>query len=251
MYYQGRHSIAGSIIGKPPRRSSRQQSIARPQSKLRIRKHLLHPCLKRPQQTHPSILASRARCRSAQYGPAHIDASAGGQVQASLSQSETKAFVTATENVQRSVKEVSKIIVTAQTCRTVETDSTLEHHKLSNNDTTVTVGLYRWLSEVHRVQLWRYPNCLVLEFEIPEPGAWLRWAMLNAPTTMFNQDPGPFRLTGAANVSLTARFRRKHARADRHAMADLGVAYAPAGDDGVERQSDRRSQPEQGPGCRV
>ena len=136
---------------------------------------------------------------SAQYGPAHIDASAGGQVQASLSQSETKAFVTATENVQRSVKEVSKIIVTAQTRRTVETDSTLEHHKLSNNDTTVTVGLYRWLSEVHRVQLWRYPNCLVLEFEIPEPGAWLRWAMLNAPTTMFNQDPGPFRLTGAAN----------------------------------------------------
>ena len=161
MYYQGRHSIAGSIIGKPPRLLSRQQSIARPQSKLRIRKHLLHPCLKRPQQTHPSILASRARCRCQRNMVQHTSMRPlGGQVQASLSQSETKAFVTATENVQRSVKEVSKIIVTAQTRRTVETNSTLEHHKLSNNDTTVTVGLYRWLSEVHRVQLWRYPNSL-------------------------------------------------------------------------------------------
>jgi hypothetical protein len=134
---------------------------------------------------------------SAQYGPAHVDMSAGGQVQASLSQSETKAFATSTENVQRSVKEVSKTIVTAQTRRTLETDSTLERHQLSNTDATVTVGLYRWLSEVHRVQLWRYPNRLVLEFEIPEPGAWLRWAMVNAPTTFFNQDPGLFRLSGA------------------------------------------------------
>jgi hypothetical protein len=133
---------------------------------------------------------------SGQYGPAHVDVSAGAQIQASLSHSETKAFVTATENVQRSVKEVAKTIVTAQTRRTLATDSTLEHHQLSNNNATVTVGLYRWLSEIHRVQLWRYPNRLVLEFEIPEPGVWLRWAMLNAPTTFFNQDPGPFSLAG-------------------------------------------------------
>lgn len=134
---------------------------------------------------------------SGQYGPAHIDVTAGAQVQASLTHSETKAFVTATENVQRSVKEVSKTVVTSQTRRTVETDSTSEGHTLSNSNATVTVGLYRWLSEVHRVQLWRYPNRLVLEFEIPEPGAWLRWAMENAPTNFFNKDPGPFRIAGA------------------------------------------------------
>lgn len=133
---------------------------------------------------------------SGQYGPAHIDVTAGAQVQASLSQSETKAFTTATENVQRSVKEVSKTVATAQTRRTVETDSSSEQHKLANANQTVTVGFYRWLSEIHRVQLWRYPNRLVLEFEIPEPGAWLRWAMLNAPNTLFNKDPGPFRIAG-------------------------------------------------------
>ena len=136
---------------------------------------------------------------SGQYGPAHIDASAGAQVQASLTHSETKAFVTATENVQRSVKEVAKTVVTTQWNRTTSTDVNSERHKLSSAGPNVTVGLYRWLSEVHRVQIWRYPNRLVLEFEIPEPGAWLRWAMENAPTSFFNQDPGPFRLQGASH----------------------------------------------------
>jgi len=136
---------------------------------------------------------------SGQYGPVHVDASVGAQVQASLSDSETKAFTTTTENLQRSVKEVSTSVIEAQTKRTRVTDSTSEHHQLANNDATVTVGLYRWLTEVHRAQLWRYPNRLVLEFEIPEPGAWFLWALKNAPSTFFNQDPGPFRLAGATH----------------------------------------------------
>jgi hypothetical protein len=60
------------------------------------------------------------------------------------------------------------------------------------------VGLYRWLDEIHRVEVVRYPNRFVLEFEIPEPGAWLRWASANPPTTGWDHpDPGPFRLSGA------------------------------------------------------
>ncbi len=134
---------------------------------------------------------------SGQYGPTHVQSSLSAQLQSAQSDSETSAFTTAVQTVQRSVKKVAQTITQVQSSRTTVGDENSEDHKLANTGTDVTVGLYRWLSEVHRVQLERYPNRFVLEFEIPEPGAWLRWAMQNAPVTMNNPDPGPFRLSGA------------------------------------------------------
>ena len=136
---------------------------------------------------------------SGQYGPAQVKTSFGAQLQSSQSESDTNAFTTSMQIVQRSVKQTSQTVIDVQTKRTVQGDESLEDHKLSNPDKTVTVGLYRWLSEIHRVQLEKYPNRFVLEFEIPEPGVWLRWAMQNAPVKMNNPDPGPFRLPGVTH----------------------------------------------------
>ena len=130
---------------------------------------------------------------SGQYGPTTVKTNIGGQLQFSQSQSQSTARTAAQEIVARSVKTVSETITQVQTTRTTVKDTSHQQHKLQNTGPNVTVGIYRWLSVVHRVQLVNYPNRFVVEFEIPEPGAWLRWALNNQPDTPWdNPDPGPF-----------------------------------------------------------
>jgi hypothetical protein len=136
---------------------------------------------------------------SGNYGLAHVDTSLGAQLQVSQTTADTRASTTAYQTVQRAVKSVTQTVTTVQSLRTVTKDSKYDDHKLQNSGEHVTVGMYRWLSAVHNVELVRYPNRFVLEFEIPEPGAWIRWALDNPPNTGWdNPDPGPFRLPGAA-----------------------------------------------------
>jgi len=126
------------------------------------------------------------------YGPVSVSTSLGAQSQSSQSQSDTKALTTAYQTVQRAVNSVTTQVTTVQSQRTITKDSTLDDHKLQNSGKNVVVGMYRWLTEVHYVQMVRYPNRLVIEVEVPEPGAWLRWALQNAPLDYDNPDPGPF-----------------------------------------------------------
>jgi hypothetical protein len=134
---------------------------------------------------------------SGQYGPTQVNTSLGAQLQISQSQSDSRALTTSTQTVQQSVKSVTQQVTTVQSQQTITRDKTSEDHKLTNSSTTAaTVGIYRWLSEIHYVQMVRYPNRFVMEFEVPEPGAWLRWALQNAPETDWdNPDPGPFNLS--------------------------------------------------------
>jgi hypothetical protein len=131
---------------------------------------------------------------SAQYGPmVHVTASLGAQAQFSQSSSRSTSRTTATETVARAVKTVAQTVTQVQTSRTTIKDTSHEQHKLQNTGKSVVVGLYRWLSIVHRVQLINFPNRFVVEFEIPEPGAWLRWALQNQPDTPWDHpDPGAF-----------------------------------------------------------
>ena len=130
---------------------------------------------------------------SGQYGPTQVKTNIGGQAQFSQSSSQSNAITTSVETVARSVKTVSETITQTQSLRTTTKDTSHEDHKLENSGSDVTVGIYRWLSEVHRCQMVSYPNRLILEFEIPEPGAWLRWALNSQPEIPWdNPDPGPF-----------------------------------------------------------
>ncbi|MCU7725243.1 hypothetical protein ODJ79_16055 [Actinoplanes sp. KI2] len=136
---------------------------------------------------------------SGQYGPTQVNTSLGAQLQISQAQSDSRALTTANQTVQRSVKSVTERVSTIRSERTVTRDSTRSLHKLQNSGSKATVGTYRWLTSVHYVEVVRYPNRFVLEFQIPEPGAWLRWALRNPPTGDWdNPHPGQFRLPTAA-----------------------------------------------------
>ena len=130
---------------------------------------------------------------SGQYGPVSVSTSLGAQSQSSQSESDTKALTTAYQTVQQAVKSVTQQVTTVQSQRTITRESTYDDHKLQNTGKEVIVGMYRWLTEVHYVQMLKYPNRFVLEFEVPEPGAWLRWALQNTSTADWDHpDPGPF-----------------------------------------------------------
>ena len=46
-----------------------------------------------------------------------------------------------------------------------------------------------------------YPNRFIVEFEIPEPGIWLNWALTNQPAPPYdNPNPGVFALNNVNNV---------------------------------------------------
>lgn len=137
---------------------------------------------------------------SGAFGPMQIKSNIGAEIQTSQSSSNSIARTTAEQTVASAVKSVSETITRTQTDRTTIKDTGRKEHKLENKSLTEPiVGLYRWLSVVHRCQLVTYPNRLVLEFEIPEPGRWLRWALKNQPDTPWsNPDPGPFTMDGKA-----------------------------------------------------
>jgi hypothetical protein len=53
------------------------------------------------------------------------------------------------------------------------------------------------VDQVQNVELDRYPHRFLMEFELPEPGAWTRWLHLNdASRAMINKLPLPLTLTG-------------------------------------------------------
>lgn len=138
-----------------------------------------------------------------QYGPTKVQTNIGAQLQFSQSSSQTSSHTTAMETVSRAVKTVTQTITQVNSTSTTVEDRTRQGHKLQNTPgSDVVVGLYRWLSIVHRVQLVSYPNRLVVEFEIPEPGAWLKWALTNQPdqTPWDNPDPGPFAINNKDNT---------------------------------------------------
>ncbi|HEV2647274.1 MAG TPA: Ig-like domain-containing protein [Acidobacteriaceae bacterium] len=130
---------------------------------------------------------------SGSYGPTSLKTSLGASAQFSKSTATSNALTNSVETVARAVKTVSQSVAQTQSLRTTVRDRTHQQHKLQNTGTDVTVGQYRWLSEVHRVQLVNYPNRLVVEFELPEPGAWLRWALTNQTQAPWdNPHPGAF-----------------------------------------------------------
>jgi hypothetical protein len=132
---------------------------------------------------------------SGQYGPTQVQTSLGAQLQASQTNSNSRAITTAVETVDRAVKTVSETVSATKTTRTLQRTTTGDKHALENKGPEVRVGLYRWLSSVHRMQLERYPNRFVLEFQIPEPGAWLRWALQGPRGGPWDSpDPGEFTL---------------------------------------------------------
>src|SRR5207244_2224733 len=72
-------------------------------------------------------------------------------------------------------KRVEERVKTVRTTRNLERTEEKDEHELNNTDTANVVGIYRWVDKVQRLQMFRFPHRLLLEFQIPEPATYLMW----------------------------------------------------------------------------
>jgi hypothetical protein len=73
-----------------------------------------------------------------------------------------------------------------------------EKHEFDNRQfSTPVVGIYRWVDQIQNIELDRYPHRFLMEFEVPEPGAWTRWLInKNLDRGMIHPVPIPMTTDG-------------------------------------------------------
>lgn len=132
---------------------------------------------------------------SGQYGPTKIDTHLGGSFDYSVAESEHHALTQATETVTRAVTRVETQVREERVRRTLTRITETNQHTIDNSgdDRADNIaGIYRWVDKIQTVQLFKYPHRLLFEFELPEPGALVRWFHHRPPGGLQNPLPSPF-----------------------------------------------------------
>lgn len=112
----------------------------------------------------------------ASYGTASIKVSGGVEGRVSLDQAERQASRVARSATNRAVSKVEQLTREARRRRELSRTEDVVREALTNTDKSKFVrGIYRWLDRIDRFQIVRYPDRLQLEFQLPEPGEYLRW----------------------------------------------------------------------------
>ena len=119
----------------------------------------------------------------ASYGPS-IDATANYNSSSSTStqQSNQSASNYAREIVNKAVDRVQTRTLTRRTVTTTQSVSEVDRHAFDNKGGTEDiVGVYRFVDKVYTAQIINYGKRLMLEFLVPEPAAFLRYALTHKP----------------------------------------------------------------------
>lgn len=131
---------------------------------------------------------------SGQYGPTHVDSHIGGTFDYSTKEATQRAVTQARETVARAVSKAEEHVRTQRIQRTLTTVHTKDRHALDNTGGADNVaGIYRWINKIQTVQVFKYPHRMLFEFEVPEPGAFIRW--LKSKHNLSSQ-PEPLTLNG-------------------------------------------------------
>jgi hypothetical protein len=134
-----------------------------------------------------------------QYGPTQVSTHLGGSLDLSYASATSKATTQSHETVARAVTQIEQTTRQVRTVSTLTRATDTEEHKFDNTKAKakLVVGIYRWVDQIQNVELDRYPHRFLMEFEIPEPGAWTRRLLTqDAGQNMINQPPMPLTING-------------------------------------------------------
>jgi hypothetical protein len=130
----------------------------------------------------------------ASYGPS-VDATANYNTSSSTSsqQSNTASTNYAREITNKAVERVQTRTLTRRTVTTIKVIEETNQHSFDNKDGAADiVGVYRYVDKIYRAQIINYGKRLMLEFVVPEPAAFLRYALVNKPVDNVTQiEPEP------------------------------------------------------------
>lgn len=120
---------------------------------------------------------------SGDFGTYKFGTSANVAVGASLSENSRQASKLSRELVSTAISKVESRVREERIHRKLTRIEDLTRHEIVNKQSRHVNGIYRWVDRVDRYQVFRYPNRLLLEFEIPEPAEYYRWR-LGHPTKL-------------------------------------------------------------------
>lgn len=130
---------------------------------------------------------------STSLGPVtKLSADVGGSFSTSSSESSSAASAFAKETTRKSVRTVTERTTSRRLTRLQTTIRDVEERRFDNAGESHRVGIYRWVEGDWEARLYKHPPRLLLEFLVPEPGAWLARARRRQLATMVDiAEPHP------------------------------------------------------------
>jgi hypothetical protein len=103
----------------------------------------------------------------------------GGAFEFSTENARESASKHAREVIDRASSRVQERVYQARQTRDLTRIVEINEHTFENTAQGANhiIGVYRWIEKVNRATLTRYRNRYVVEFVVPEPGAWLKHAL--------------------------------------------------------------------------
>ncbi len=119
---------------------------------------------------------------TASYGPVNIEAHGNYASNTSTEESRASASTFARDVVSRSQQRIRERIFSRQTRTQITELEVTNRHQFDNTSGTRHVtGVYRWIDKFYEAQIVNYGKRTMLEFMIPEPSAFYKFAMAKRP----------------------------------------------------------------------
>jgi hypothetical protein len=178
---------------------------------------------------------------SGSYGTVKFAAHVGAEMELGYSQTERRGSETSREIVERVAQRQEERVRKVRTERTLRRSEERNAHTIDNktNPTGHITAIYRWVDKITRYRNFVYPHRYVLEFQLAEPGARLRWLQSTQPAPeMLTPVPPQLTMTGSQGgerlsperisrdnyLQLTSLFRAQGVPEPPHATVDVAGA---------------------------
>lgn len=117
---------------------------------------------------------------SATYGPVSASANLGYATSNSKQESENNSSSYARDVTQRSSSRIQERVREVRSTRTVKKVEESNKHGIDNSKGGENVvGIYRWVDKIYEAQVFNYGKRLLLEFVVPEPAAFYKYAFMS------------------------------------------------------------------------
>lgn len=152
-------------------------------------------------------------------GTYRVGANAQGSI--GVSHAERLATRTAQEAVSKAVSRVESSVRTQRSTRELVRNITGQEYELDNEGSTHVRGVYRWVDRVERFQIYKIPDRLQLEFQLPQPAEFFKARQSAAAALAEKGAPPQWKVT----LDMTATDSTLHKIIDQRSADKLASMY--------------------------
>lgn len=118
---------------------------------------------------------------SGSYGWGEIEAHGNAAYNRATEESSKSASTIAKDTVSRSVQKIKERVLKRRSKTDISEIEIINEHGFDNKQGDDITGIYRWVDKYYKAEIVNYGKRIMLEFMIPEPAAFYRFALANKP----------------------------------------------------------------------